>query len=75
VSDFSPEALRKATKDLPPEQGGIGVVAKDGDVGVTAAVNKDLGQPGGWSVAATASWFKGAGYSAAAWLGWKGAEK
>jgi hypothetical protein len=67
---FSPEALRKRVQDLPPEQGGIGVVVQPGDIGVQGAVSKQIGK--GWSVAATGSWFKAKGYQAAAWLGWKG---
>jgi hypothetical protein len=67
---FSPEALRKSVQDLPPEQGGIGVVVQRDDVGVQGAVSKSIGK--GWSVAATGSWFKEKGYQAAAWLGWKG---
>lgn len=67
---FSPEALRKTIQDLPPEQGGIGVVVKPGDVGVQGSVQKSLGK--GWSVGAAGQWLKNAGYSAAAWVGWKG---
>ena len=70
MADFSPEGLRKTREGLPPEQGGIGVVVTPDDIGVQGSVNKTIGK--GWSVAATGQWFKDAGYSAAAWLGWKG---
>lgn len=70
MADFSPEALRKTITELPPEQGGISVVVKPGDIGVQGAVSKTIGK--GWSVAATGQWFKETGYAAAAWLGWKG---
>ncbi len=56
--------------DLPPGQGGIGVVVVPGDVGVQGAVNKSIGK--GWSVAASGAWMREKGYQAAAWLGWKG---
>lgn len=68
-SPFSQDALKDAINALPPEQGGIGVVAHGKDVGVQGAVKKDIGK--GWSVAAAGSWFKDTGYAAAAWLGWK----
>lgn len=72
---FSQEALRKTIQELPQEQGGIGVVVQPSDVGVVASVRKDVGKPGGWSVAATGQWFKEAGYKAAAWIGWTGSPK
>lgn len=55
--------------DLPAEQAGVGVVAKNGDIGGEAVANKQLGK--GWYVEGQGSWFKRAGYSAAAWFGWK----
>jgi hypothetical protein len=67
--DALDEQLRKLP-DLPSEQGGIGVVAQNGDVGVEASVNKQLGN--GWFVEGEGSWMRRAGYSVAAWLGWKG---
>jgi hypothetical protein len=74
MPDFSSEALRNAIKDLPPDQGGIGVVVKPGgDVGVQGAVSTSIGK--GWSLSATGQWLKDAGYSAAAWVGWKGSSK
>lgn len=70
---FSPNAtaseLRKL-QDLPPEQGGIGVVAKEGDVGVIASGSKQLGK--GWSLSGAFTYMKESSYTAAAWLGWKG---
>ena len=67
---FSPEALRKTREGLPPEQGGIGVVVTPDDLGVQGSASKQIGK--GWTVQAVGSWMKDAGYSAAAWLGWKG---
>jgi hypothetical protein len=67
------DAQLRKLPDLPAEQGGIGVVAKDGDVGVEGAVNKQLGK--GWFVEGEGSWMKRAGWSAAGWLGWKGKPK
>ncbi len=69
---FSQEKLRKTIQDLPPEQGGVGVVLQNGEVGVTGAVKTDVGKPGGWTLAATGQWIKSEGYRAAAWLGWTG---
>lgn len=63
------DAALKKLPDLPAEQGGVGVVTKDGEIGAEAVVNKQLGK--GWYVEGQGSWFKRAGYSAAAWLGWK----
>lgn len=64
------EAAQAELKNLPPEQLNAGVVAKPGDVGVEVEVNKRLGK--GWYAAADASWWKRAGYSIAALVGWKG---
>lgn len=72
-SPFSPEALRKTIETLPPEQGGIGVVVKPGDVGVAGSVQKSIGK--GWSVSGTGQWMKQTGYAVAAWLGWTGSSK
>jgi hypothetical protein len=57
-------------KDLPPEQGGIGIAVENGDVGVQGAASKELGK--GWRLTAAGSWFVTKGYAAAAWVGWKG---
>jgi hypothetical protein len=72
---FSHESTQKqidALRELPPEQGGIGVVVKGTDVGVQGAVSKDLGKPGGWTFAAAGAWMRKQGASAAAWLNWSG---
>lgn len=70
---FSDEALKSAVKklpDLPPEQVNVGVVAKDGDIGVEVEGNKQLGN--GFFVEGDASWWKTKGYQVAGWFGWKG---
>jgi hypothetical protein len=72
-SPFSQEALRHTLETLPPDQGGIGVVVKSGDVGIAGAVNKPLGK--GWTIAATGQWMKQTGYAVGAWLGWTGSSK
>lgn len=76
---FSPEATAAQLKklpDLPPEEGGVGVVAtSDGDVGIQGAVNKDIGKPGGWFVLAEGSWMRRAGGTVSGWVGWKGKQK
>ena len=72
---FSQDATQRELdklSNLPPEQGGIGIVVQGADVGVQGAVAKDLGKPGGWTLAASGQWFKQQGYAAAAWLGWRG---
>ena len=71
-SPFSQEALRKTVESLPSESGGIGVVVKPHDIGISGSVKTDVGRPGGWTLAATGEWFKQSGYKAAAWLGWTG---
>lgn len=72
TSIFGPEATKAALDKLPENEGGLGVQATKDDVGVVGAVNKDLGKPGGWFVAGEGAWWRKAGYTAAAWLGWKG---
>jgi hypothetical protein len=72
---FSKDALDAQLRklpDLPPEEGGVGVVAQNGDVGVEGAVNKSLGK--GWFVEGEGSWMRRAGWSVAGWLGWKRSE-
>lgn len=74
MSDLSPDGLKKSRENLPPEEGGIGVVIQQGgDVGVQGSVSKTIGK--GWSVSAVGTWMKDAGWGAAAWLGWKGERK
>lgn len=71
---FSEESTKKAIDDLselPKEQGGFGVVAKNKDIGIQGSVSTDIGNPGGWSVAATASWMRKQGASAALWFDWR----
>lgn len=58
-------------EDLPLEHADVGVVVKDGDVGITGSVNKDIGKPGGWKFAAEGSWMHKAGKSVKALLTWK----
>lgn len=70
MKPFSEDAIREAIQQLPPNQGGIGVVAHRGDVGVAGSVQKPLGK--GWTVNAAGQWMKQTGYSVAAWIGWKG---
>jgi hypothetical protein len=71
MADFSPEALRKSIEQLPPEQGGIGVVVKPGDIGVQGSVSKEIGK--GWSVTGAGQWMKEKKDRwAAGWLSWRG---
>jgi hypothetical protein len=56
--------------ELPKDQGGIGVVAEDGQVGVAGAVNKQVGKKG-WFVQGEGSWMSRTGYRVAGWFGWK----
>jgi hypothetical protein len=65
------DAIAKIDK-LPENEVNIGVIAENGDVGGSIEGQKDIGKPGGWTVAASAKWLKKAGYSAAALLKWKG---
>jgi hypothetical protein len=70
---FSPAATAAQLKplaDLPLEQGGIGVVVDNGDVGVAGAVNKQLGKKG-WFVQGEGSWMSRTGYRVMGWFGWK----
>jgi hypothetical protein len=69
-SDSALKAQVERLEDLPKEQGGIGVVASNGDVGVEASVNKQLGK--GWFVRGDGSWMSRAGYTVRGWFGWKG---
>jgi hypothetical protein len=69
-SSTATQAQLDKLQDLPKEQGGIGVIAANGDVGVEGAVNKQL--PKGWFVEGEGSWMTRSGYRLAAWLGWNG---
>ena len=70
---FSPDNLNKALTEtlpnLPKEEGHVGAVAQNGDLGVEGEVSAHLGK--GVFVAAEGSWFTRAGYRAAAMIGWK----
>ena len=70
---FSDSVIAAAVKklpDLPTEQVTVGVTATKGsDVGVEVEANKELGK--GWFTEADASWWKQAGWKAAAMVGWR----
>lgn len=73
---FSDSALAAAVKklpDLPAAQVTLGAVAQNGDVGIELEGNKQLGK--GWFVEGDASWWRKAGYTVAAMIGWKGGSK
>jgi hypothetical protein len=73
---FSPAALDAQLKklpDLPDEEAHVGVVAKDGDVGVEAEGSHYIGK--GWSAAGSFDWMKQKGWAVVAGLGWKGKSK
>jgi hypothetical protein len=60
---------------LPVDQVQIGAVADQTDIGAAVEGRLDVGKPGGWSFAASASWWKTKGYQAAAFLRWKGRDE
>lgn len=72
MADLSPEGLRKSRENLPPEQGGIGVVVSpSGGIGAQGSVSKEIGN--GWSVAAAGQWMKEKKDRwVAGWLTWTG---
>lgn len=70
--DLTPEDLKKLP-DLPAEEAHVGLVAKDGDVGVQAEGSKALGK--GWSAAGAVEWMKNTGWSLLGGLSWKGKPK
>jgi hypothetical protein len=49
-----------------------GVYEQGGDAGGMIEGQKDIGKPGGWSMAAAAQWMKKAGWRATGVLKWKG---
>lgn len=67
--------IRDSLKDLerlPRDEVVIGVVAEqDGDTGAMIDAQKDIGKPGGWTLAAAGRWMKDAGWSAAGLLRWR----
>lgn len=70
---FSAESLRQTIQNLPPEQGGIGVVKTETDAGVVGALKRDPGAPGGFWFGATGQyWQRSKDYAAALWVGWTG---
>jgi hypothetical protein len=73
VSDQTPlrDAIAKIDT-LPENEVTIGVVSENGDVGAQVEGQKDIGKPGGWTVAASAQWLKKTGYKAAALVRWRG---
>ncbi|HXO85215.1 MAG TPA: hypothetical protein VN803_06795 [Gemmatimonadales bacterium] len=69
--EASTNAQLEKLQQLPAaEQGGVGVVVENGDVGVTGAVSKQLGTRG-WFVQGEGSWMRRSGYRVAGWFGWK----
>lgn len=69
---FGPESLAKAVHDLPElplEEARVGVVAQNGEVGVSGSAQHEFGR--GVFVAGEGSWFTRTGWKAAAMLGWK----
>lgn len=54
-----------------PEGLAAGVVIEDGKAGAEASFKLDVGEPGGWSLAATGRWVKNAGRRLAAFVTWK----
>jgi hypothetical protein len=73
MSDARPirSAIEKL-EDLPRDQVQAGVAAKaGGDVGAFVEAQKDIGRPGGWTLAAAGEWMRRAGWSAAGVLRWK----
>lgn len=72
TNPFSQQAITQAVKDLPtlPEnQVNIGMVATKDDQGAEIAAEKDW--KNGLFVSGDASWWRTAGWKAAAWFGWK----
>jgi hypothetical protein len=75
VSDdiFGPDALNAQLRKLdeqPDNQAHAGVVARPDDIGAEAAGKIDVGRKGAF-VEGEASWFKRAGWSVAAMVGWR----
>lgn len=62
------DAIAEAAK-LPSNELRVGAVAENGDAGAEVQFEKTLGAHGELGV--EASWWKRAGYRAAAYLGWK----
>lgn len=62
------DAIEQA-KNLPANEGRIGVVARNGDVGAAGEVNLTFGQA--WTVGATGEWMKQKGWQAAAYVGFR----
>lgn len=74
-SPFSTNSIKQSLEkleDIPKEEANVGVVVQGNDVGVTGSVSKDLGNPGGWEVAAEGTWMRWAGAKFAALFKWKG---
>lgn len=70
---FGQSAIADAVKDLPAlpaDAVNVGMVAKDGDIGVEQTANKTW--KNGVFVEDDVSWWQTAGWKAAAWIGWKG---
>lgn len=69
---FSSESLSvqlKRLDTLPSDEAHIGVVVKDGDVGVAVDASKTIGK--GWSAAGSFEFMDVTGWAAAAGLTWK----
>lgn len=64
------KAIAQELDDIEKEVTTIGVITKDGDVGVEATVSKSIGK--GWGVTAEGSWMRRTKASIAAMLTWKG---
>jgi hypothetical protein len=62
---------RQQLEALPAEQGGIGVVAENGQAGVAGGINKSIGKKGCF-FQADGSWMSRTGGRVAAWIGWRG---
>lgn len=70
---FSDEALKAQLEQLPqipPNEGSVGLVTENGDVGVHGRINTAIGRS--WYVAGEGSWMRRTGYRVAAMLGWRG---
>ena len=55
---------------IPMDTAAVVGVASPTDAGVVAQAKIDVGQPGGWSVAAAAAWMRKAGWSVVGALTW-----
>lgn len=71
-TDVLHQQIMKELDTIQKEHAEVGVITKDGDIGVIGSVSRDIGKPGGWEVAAEGGWMKKTKAWAAAILTWKG---